>query len=163
MLARVVAGAFGGPATSLAYSIIADVIPAERRGRVMGVVMGAFAVASVLGVPAGLELARLGSWKTPFIAVALMGAAIGTYAHAALPPMIGHLAHARTRSAIADLGAMMRLDLVLSLMMSFIVMRHRARDHRHRRHEPARRRERDDPLRRPAGRPGWRDRVALPR
>jgi predicted MFS family arabinose efflux permease len=36
--------------------------------------------------------------------------------------MIGHLAHARTRSAIADLGAMMRLDLVLSLMMSFIVM-----------------------------------------
>lgn len=122
MLARVVAGAFGGPATSLAYSIIADVIPAERRGRVMGVVMGAFAVASVLGVPAGLELARIGSWRTPFIAVAVMGAILGTYAHSALPPMIGHLATARTRSAIADLRAMMRLDLVLSLCMTAIVM-----------------------------------------
>jgi predicted MFS family arabinose efflux permease len=122
MLARVVAGAFGGPATSLAYSIIADVIPAERRGRVMGVVMGAFAVASVLGVPAGLELARLGSWKTPFIAVAVLGAMLGTYAHAALPPMIGHLTQARSRSALGDLVAMMRLDLVLSLVMTFTVM-----------------------------------------
>jgi predicted MFS family arabinose efflux permease len=122
MLARIVAGAFGGPATSLSYSIIADVIPAERRGRVMGIVMGAFAIASVFGVPAGLELARLGSWKLPFIAVAALGAVLGTFAHAALPPMIGHLATARTRSAIADLTAMMRLDLALSLAMTFIVM-----------------------------------------
>jgi predicted MFS family arabinose efflux permease len=122
MLARIVAGAFGGPATSLAYSIIADVIPPERRGRVMGVVMGAFAVASVVGVPAGLELARLGSWKTPFIAVAILGAILGTYSHAALPPMIGHLARPRTRSALGDLRAMIRLDLVLSLVMTFIVM-----------------------------------------
>jgi predicted MFS family arabinose efflux permease len=122
MLARIVAGAFGGPATSLSYSIIADVIPAERRGRVMGIVMGAFAIASVFGVPAGLELARLGSWKLPFIAVAAMGAVLGTFAHAALPPMIGHLASARERSAIADLTAMLRLDLALSLAMTFIVM-----------------------------------------
>ena len=56
--ARVVAGAFGGPATSLSLSIVADVVPPERRGRAMGAVMGAFSVASVLGVPAGLELAR---------------------------------------------------------------------------------------------------------
>jgi predicted MFS family arabinose efflux permease len=39
MLARVIAGAFGGPATSLAYSIIADIIPPERRGRAMGAVI----------------------------------------------------------------------------------------------------------------------------
>jgi predicted MFS family arabinose efflux permease len=123
MLARIVAGAFGGPATSLAYSIIADVIPPERRGRVMGVVMGAFAIASVLGVPAGLELARLGSWRTPFIAVAAMGALLGTYAHVALPPMIGHLAGGRARStSLRDLAAMLRIDHVLSLLMTFTVM-----------------------------------------
>ncbi len=78
MLARIVAGAFGGPATSLSYSIIADQIPAERRGKAMGAVMGAFAVASVLGVPAGLELARLGGWRLPFIAVAALGGVLGT-------------------------------------------------------------------------------------
>src|SRR3954468_6244256 len=40
ILARGVAGAFGGPATSLSLAILADVIPLERRGRAMGVVMG---------------------------------------------------------------------------------------------------------------------------
>src|SRR5688500_2448470 len=60
VLARVVAGAFGGPATALSLSILSDVVPAERRGKAMGAVMGAFAAASVLGVPAGLELAQRG-------------------------------------------------------------------------------------------------------
>ncbi len=50
MLARVVAGAFGGPATSVALSVIADIVPPARRGRALGIVMGAFAAASVLGV-----------------------------------------------------------------------------------------------------------------
>ncbi len=60
LLARAVAGLFGGPATSLSLSIIADLIPPERRGRAMGAVMGAFSVASVLGVPLALKVARVG-------------------------------------------------------------------------------------------------------
>src|SRR5687768_7538784 len=63
--ARAIAGAFGGPATSLSLSIVADVVPPERRGKALGAVMGAFAVASVIGVPAGLELARKGGWQLP--------------------------------------------------------------------------------------------------
>src|SRR5690606_8917324 len=68
--ARVLAGLFGGPASSISLAIIADVIPPERRGRAMGAAMGAFSAASVLGVPAGLELARLGGWRLPFFVVA---------------------------------------------------------------------------------------------
>src|SRR5207253_401505 len=71
--ARVLAGLFGGPATSLSLSIVADVIPAERRGKALGAVMGAFSVAAVLGVPTGLELARWGGWRLPFFSVAGMG------------------------------------------------------------------------------------------
>jgi predicted MFS family arabinose efflux permease len=122
MLARVVAGAFGGPATSLSYSIIADVIPPERRGRAMGAVMGAFSIASILGVPAGLELARRGGWRLPFIAVAVLGAVLGTYAHAVLPPMFGHLALARKRRFGRDLLELVRLDVALSLMLTTFVM-----------------------------------------
>mgnify|MGYP000458616114 CR=1 FL=1 len=33
LAARVIAGAFGGPATSLALAIVSDTVPAERRGR----------------------------------------------------------------------------------------------------------------------------------
>jgi predicted MFS family arabinose efflux permease len=122
MLARIVAGAFGGPATSLSYSIIADVIPPERRGRAMGAVMGAFSIASILGVPAGLELAERGGWKLPFIAVAVLGAVLGTYAYAVLPPMFGHLAKAKQRPFGRDLLELARPDVALSLALTTLVM-----------------------------------------
>ncbi len=122
MLARVVAGAFGGPATSLSYSIIADVIPPERRGRAMGAVMGAFSIASILGVPAGLELARQGGWQLPFIAVAVIGAVITAYTSVALPSMVGHLASAMKRPFGKDLLELLRSDVLMSLVMTAFVM-----------------------------------------
>jgi predicted MFS family arabinose efflux permease len=122
MAARIVAGAFGGPATSLSYAIIADVIPPERRGKAMGAVMGAFSVASVLGVPAGLELARQGGWKLPFYAVAALGALLVGFAATTLPSMRDHLAGHEHDDVVADLRAMIRSDVVLSLAMTFLVM-----------------------------------------
>ena len=95
-----VAGLFGGPATSLALSIVADTIPAERRGKAMGAVMGAFSVASVLGVPAGLELARIGTWRTPFFVVAALGLVIAALAIALMPPMRRHLEDRAARGGV---------------------------------------------------------------
>jgi predicted MFS family arabinose efflux permease len=91
LMARVVAGAFGGPATSLSLAVIADAIPPARRGKAMGAVMGAFSVASVLGVPAGLELARHFSWRAPFFAVAGLGLVLAMTAIFLLPSLRGHL------------------------------------------------------------------------
>lgn len=85
--ARILAGAFGGPATSLALSILTDVVPPARRGKAMGAVMGAFSVASVLGVPAGLELSRLGGWRLPFFAVAALGVLVVTAALLLMPAL----------------------------------------------------------------------------
>lgn len=91
LFARVVAGGFGGPATSLSLAIIADAIPKARRGKALGAVMGAFSAASVLGVPAGLELAvRLG-WRAPFFAVAGLGLVITVAAVWLMPSMRAHL------------------------------------------------------------------------
>ena len=91
VLARVVAGAFGGPATSLALSIVADVVPPARRGRAMSTVMSAFSLASIAGVPAGLALARHGGWRSPFLAVAGLGAAILFVAIGRMPSLTGHV------------------------------------------------------------------------
>lgn len=91
MAARIAAGAFGGPATSLSFSIIADVVPPERRGKAMGVVMAAFSIASIAGVPVGLYASELGSWRTPFFSVAALGLAVTLYTSRALPSMRGHL------------------------------------------------------------------------
>ena len=97
--ARVVAGMFGGPATSLSLSILADVVPVERRGRAMGTLMGAFSAASVFGVPAGLELARIGGWRLPFFAVAALGVVLIVAAIGVMPPLRGHLDRARATAA----------------------------------------------------------------
>lgn len=91
LFARVIAGAFGGPATSLSFSIIADSIPPKLRGRAMGTVMGAFSFASVVGVPVGLWLAEAFSWRAPFLGVAAAGLVVCGLAIFLLPPMTSHL------------------------------------------------------------------------
>jgi predicted MFS family arabinose efflux permease len=122
MLARVVAGAFGGPATSLSLSIIADAIPPERRGKALGAVAGAFAIASVLGVPAGLTLARHGGWRMPFFAVSLVGLLVTAGAIFLLPPMRKHLERPKGEHD-ATIGEILQRQVVLlSLLMTASIM-----------------------------------------
>lgn len=86
LFARLLAGAFGGPATSLAIAKVTDVVPVERRGRAMGTVMGAFSVASILGVPLSLEVARFFGFRAPFFCVALVGCVVMVLALRQMPP-----------------------------------------------------------------------------
>lgn len=120
MLARVVAGLFGGPASALALAIIADSIPPERRGRALGVVMGAFSVASVLGVPAGLELAHVGGWRTPFFAVALLGGAVAVAAGLVLPPLARHLEEQAQRPPVGALEVVRRPVVLLAMAANLV-------------------------------------------
>jgi predicted MFS family arabinose efflux permease len=83
--ARLLAGVFGGPLTSLSMALIIDYISPERRGRAMGKVAGAFAAASVLGVPFGLELSTRISWHAPFVVTAFLAAAVLLLVVAVLP------------------------------------------------------------------------------
>ncbi|MFO0581477.1 MAG: MFS transporter [Anaeromyxobacter sp.] len=136
MAARILAGAFGGPATALSLSIVADVVPAERRGKAIGAVMGAFSVASVLGVPAGLELARLGGWRAPFFAVATLGLVVAGSALLLMPPLRGHLDRAAAgpaRAAVSGLDGLVAIlrrpaalvalgAVALSMMSNFAIV-----------------------------------------
>jgi len=91
LVTRMVAGVFGGTTDTLAFTIVADAVAPERRGRAIGAIQGSFAVASMLGVPAGLELARLGGWRTPFFTLAALGAVATAAALSMLPPQRAHL------------------------------------------------------------------------
>jgi predicted MFS family arabinose efflux permease len=117
---RVLAGVFGGPASSLSMSILADVVAPERRGKAISQVMGAFAVASVLGVPLGMRLALIGGWPTPFFAVAGMGLVVAVAAIAIMPPMRGHLQRLREPAQSRSLGAFLSDGTVL-LALSGVV------------------------------------------
>lgn len=117
--ARVVAGSFGGPATALALAAVSDVVPAQRRGRAMGTLMAAFSVASILGVPAGLYLAELTSWRGPFFFVALLGFGVAVLAAKWLPSMRGHVANGQGVGAKQLLS---RPIVQLSFVMTAVVM-----------------------------------------
>jgi predicted MFS family arabinose efflux permease len=89
--ARVLAGTFGGPATSIGLSIISDLVPHERRGTAISKVMLGFSVASIFGVPMGLEVARIGGWSAPFVMVGIAAALMAIVVRMSLPSMRGHL------------------------------------------------------------------------
>ncbi len=88
---RVVAGVFGGQAVAIAMSMVTDAVPPERRGRAMAVVMGSFSVSSIAAIPFGLELARIGSWKTPFYGIFILGCIVFLLICFFTPPMREHL------------------------------------------------------------------------
>ena len=119
LAARLLAGAFGGPATAVALAIVSDVVPPERRGRAMGTVMTSFSVASILGVPLGLRTATLLGWRAPFFAVAALGLLLTLAAIVAMPSLTGHKDRLRARSAsppVFDglaLGSFMNTVLVM--------------------------------------------------
>ena len=103
MVARVAAGTFGGVMSALSQTIVADVIPFERRGRAMGIVMTSFSVATVAGVPLGLFLAANLSWHAPFIGIAALCAGLAVMAAWTLPPLGQHLADQAGRSVLAGI------------------------------------------------------------
>jgi predicted MFS family arabinose efflux permease len=91
VLARTVTGAFGGVLGAGVLAIVGDAFPEERRGTAMGVVMSAFSVASILGVPAGLMLADGLGWRAPFIVLGLFALGLFPLAWLWLPSLRGHL------------------------------------------------------------------------
>ncbi|WP_266362635.1 MFS transporter [Tellurirhabdus rosea] len=90
--ARTTAGLFGGVLGAQVMSIVADRFPYERRAQAMGVVMTAFSVASVVGVPAGLFLATEISWHAPFLAVGGLGILVWGLILRFVPKLDAHLA-----------------------------------------------------------------------
>lgn len=76
LVARLVAGVFGGIIGAQVLSIISDAFTYERRGAAMGAVMSAFSIASTIGVPFSLYLANAISWHAPFILIGVLGFAL---------------------------------------------------------------------------------------
>lgn len=89
--ARITAGAFGGIMNAMILSIIADLFVPARRGRVTGIVMSAFSIASVLGVPISLFLTSLVSWHLPFLFLGIAAILTILAGVRILPPMTAHL------------------------------------------------------------------------
>jgi predicted MFS family arabinose efflux permease len=104
MAARVAAGLFGGVLSALSQTIVADVIPFERRGRAMSVVMTSFSVSTVAGVPLGLFLAAHFNWHAPFVGIAALVGLLALGAWRTMPRLDAHLHHPERVSVWRGIG-----------------------------------------------------------
>jgi MFS transporter, DHA1 family, inner membrane transport protein len=95
--ARIIAGLFGGLIGAQVLSIVADAFGYERRGMAMGVLMTAFSMASVLGVPISLYMANHISWHAPFFLIVGVGIFILPAVMRYVPSMKGHLQNIPTK------------------------------------------------------------------
>lgn len=124
IVARGLAGIFGGVMGALVQTMIGDAIPFERRARASSVVATAFSVSTVAGVPLSLWLANTLNWRAPFIFIAILSALFIIIGLRILPELRQHLdkhEHTHLLSAtLAVLGdANHRRALLFSALLIF--------------------------------------------
>lgn len=118
--ARILAGLFGGPAAAIAFSMVCDAVPPKRRGKAMAIVMGTFSVSAIAAIPFGLELAEMGSWRTPFYAISILGFLVLWLIIQFTPTMKDHLQEKQQSLSLIRLFA--NRDYVLAFMMMATAM-----------------------------------------
>jgi MFS transporter, DHA1 family, inner membrane transport protein len=89
--ARIFTGAFGGLLGSMVMAIIGDAVAEQQRGKAIGIVMGAFSLASVVGIPVGLILATKFNWNAPFYFLGALSLIIGIFLFKYMGNMTLHL------------------------------------------------------------------------
>ena len=102
LLARGLAGVFGGLMGALIHTMIGDAIPFSRRGRASGIVSSAFSLSTIAGVPLSLWLANHLGWRAPFVLIAALSVVFIAVGLRFLPELRQHLGgdkHAHLLSA----------------------------------------------------------------
>lgn len=119
LIARIVSGTFGGLIGAQLYSIVADIFSYERRGRAMGAVMSAFAVASVIGIPLSLLLTNAfkSNWHIPFLANGLVGLLLVPFIIKSLPSLKDHINGYSPPGIFTSLTSPMKIPLQRSALL----------------------------------------------
>ncbi|MRG97506.1 MFS transporter [Polyangium spumosum] len=95
LLSRIMAGACAGLMSAVVMAILADRVPAERRGRAIGTVMSAYGISAVVGVPLGVSIASRWGFRAPFWVIGALAFVLWLLAWRMLPAVDHHLARAR--------------------------------------------------------------------
>ncbi len=85
LIARGVAGAFGGLLSGICYAIVADLFVISERGLATGKLLNAYSFASIAGVPIGLYLSHHLGWHATFGAIVVVGTFTLVVATQAIP------------------------------------------------------------------------------
>lgn len=95
LISRAFAGLSGGILSSIIMAIVSDVIPVQRRGAATGIIMTAFSMAAVAGVPAGIVLGAYINWSATFYLLVALSLTIWIAGYWLVPSLTEHLAKQR--------------------------------------------------------------------
>ena len=108
VVARSVAGIFGGLMGALVQTLVGDAIPFARRATATGIVSTAFSISTVLGVPLSLWLANWLDWRAPFLFIALLSVLFIVVGARILPELSHHLKDKHDEHLLSAAFAVMR-------------------------------------------------------
>lgn len=122
MCARIFTGIFGGFISATVLSIVGDLIPIERRASAMGIIILAFSMASILGVPFGLMLADHFSWHAPFFWLAIFSLIFLILAIKIVPNVNAHLKITKDEYNKSPLNVITEITKDKNQMMALLLM-----------------------------------------
>ncbi|MEW1721863.1 MFS transporter [Streptomyces sp. NPDC093109] len=122
--ARLLAGVMGGTMWAMLAGYAARMVPAERRGRAIAIVLAGITVALSLGIPAGTALASLFGWRAAFGTVAALAGLLVGWVRLRVPDFPGEPAADRAplRRIAAVPGMLAVLSTTLLLLLGHQTM-----------------------------------------
>lgn len=73
MVSRCIAGAGAGTFAPVAAAVAGSLVPKERKGRALGIILGGMGAGTVVGVPIGIKISEVFGWQSTLLLVALIG------------------------------------------------------------------------------------------
>ncbi|WP_328744555.1 MFS transporter [Streptomyces sp. NBC_00285] len=117
--ARLVAGGMGGTLWAMLAGYAARMVPAERRGRAIAIVLAGITLALSLGVPAGTVLAGAVGWRAAFGVLAGLAVLLVGWVRWQVPAFPGEAPEARV--PLVRVAALPGIPAVLSVTLFLLV------------------------------------------
>ncbi|MFE4172274.1 MFS transporter [Streptomyces sp. NPDC056909] len=117
--ARLMAGVMGGTLWAMLAGYAARMVPAERRGRAIAIVLAGITVALSFGIPADTALARLLGWRAAFGTVAMAAVVLVAWVAWRVPDFPGE--PASERFPLWRIAAMPGIRTVLAITLLLLL------------------------------------------
>jgi len=120
MAARVVVAVVHGTYFGIAAIVAVSLVPADKRGFAVALILSGLTVSNIIGVPLGTAIGNMWDWRATFWAVGALGL-VATLGIAFFLP--GHSGNAATHgSLLREFKALGRQQIVTSLLISILAM-----------------------------------------
>ncbi|SMQ70230.1 MFS transporter, DHA1 family, inner membrane transport protein [Devosia lucknowensis] len=118
--ARIVVSVLHGTYFGIAFILATSIVPPERRGFAMAMILAGLTVSNVLGVPGGTAIGNVFGWRATFWCVGFLGLAASVVLAMVLPAHAG--AEASRGSFRREFLALGRQQVYLGFIIAILVM-----------------------------------------